>query len=75
MEIKDIKITDIAEFDAVDVIEILVNKGDEITLDQPLVTVESDKAMMDYPSPYAGIVENIVVSEGDKISEGDVLLS
>ncbi len=75
METKEIKISDIADFDAVDVIEILVKKGDEITLEQPLVTVESDKAMMDYPSPSAGIVENIVVSEGDKISEGDTLLT
>ena len=74
MEIKEIKISDIADFDAVDVIEILVKKGDEITLDQPLVTVESDKAMMDYPSPSSGVVENIVVSEGDKINEGDTLL-
>ncbi len=75
MEIKEIKISDIADFDAVDVIEILVKKGDEISLDQPLVTVESEKAMMDYPSPSAGIVENIVVSEGDKISEGDTLIT
>ena len=75
MTIKNIKISDIADFDAVDVIEILVKKGDAVALDQPLVTVESEKAMMDYPSPYAGVVENIVVKEGDKLKEGDILLA
>ena len=74
MEIKDIKISDIAEFDSVDVIEILVKVGDEISSDQPLLTVESEKAMMDYPSPLAGVVEEIIVQEGSQVSEGDVLL-
>ena len=74
MEIKDIKISDIEEFDSVDVIEVLVKEGDEISVDQPLITVESEKAMMDYPSPHAGVVEEIIVQEGNKVSEGDVLL-
>ena len=74
VEIKDIKISDIAEFDSVDVIEILVKVGDEISIDQPLITVESEKAMMDYPSPHAGVVEEIIVQEGNNVSEGDVLL-
>ena len=74
MEIKDIKISDIEEFDSVDVVEILVKVGDKISIDQPLITVESEKAMMDYPSPHAGVVEEIIVQEGNKVSEGDVLL-
>ena len=74
MEIKDIKISDIEEFDSVDVVEILVKVGDEISIDQPLITVESEKAMMDYPSPHAGVVEEVIVQEGNKVSEGDVLL-
>ena len=74
VEVKEIKISDIEEFDSVDVIEVLVKVGDEISIDQPLITVESEKAMMDYPSPHAGVVEEIIVREGNKVSEGDVLL-
>ena len=61
-------------FDNVPIIEINVSEGDEIEVDDPLVTVESDKATMEIPSPYAGKVGKILVSEGDKISEGHDLL-
>lgn len=61
-------------FENVPVIEINVSEGDSIGLDDPLVTVESDKATMEIPSPYQGKVEKILVSEGDKLSEGDQLL-
>ncbi|WP_372971424.1 dihydrolipoyllysine-residue acetyltransferase [Marinobacter sp.] len=61
-------------FDDVPVIEINVSEGDEIAVDDPMVTVESDKATMEIPSPYAGKVGKILVSEGDKISEGHELL-
>ena len=61
-------------FDDVPIIEINVSEGDEIEVDDPLVTVESDKATMEIPSPYAGKVGKILVSEGDKISEGHDLL-
>ena len=61
-------------FENVPVIEINVAEGDTIGLDDPLVTVESDKATMEIPSPYQGKVEKILVSEGDKLSEGDQLL-
>ena len=61
-------------FENVPVIEINVSEGDTIGLDDPLVTVESDKATMEIPSPYQGKVEKILVSEGDKLSEGDQLL-
>ena len=74
-DIKNIPITDIAEFDSVDVVEILVKAGDEVTIDQPLVTVESEKAMMDYPSPQAGVVEKVIVQEGGKVEEGDILIT
>lgn len=57
-------------FDNVPIIEINVSEGDEIEADDPLVTVESDKATMEIPSPYAGKIGKILVSEGDKISEG-----
>ena len=74
-DVKNIPITDIEEFDSVDVIETLVKAGDEITVDQPLVTIESEKAMMDYPSPLAGIVEEVIVQNGGKIKEGDILIT
>ena len=74
-DVKTISITDIAEFDSVDVVEILVKKGDEVVIDQPLVTIESDKAMMDYPSPFAGVVEEVIVQGGSKIAEGDSLIT
>ncbi len=74
-DVKNIPITDIAEFDSVDVIEILVKVGDEVAIDQPLVTIESEKAMMDYPSPLAGVVEEVIVQDGEKIKEGGTLIT
>ncbi len=74
-DVKNISITDIAEFDSVELVEVLVKSGDEITIDQPLVTVESEKAMMDYPSPLAGIVEKVLVQAGCMVKEGDVLIT
>ncbi len=74
MSKKNIQITDIADFESVDVVEILVQAGDEIAVDQPLITVESEKAMMDYPSPYAGVVDKVLVEEGNKVSEGDTII-
>jgi pyruvate dehydrogenase E2 component (dihydrolipoamide acetyltransferase) len=61
-------------FEDVPVIEINVSEGDTIEVDDPMVTVESDKATMEIPSPFAGKVGKILVSEGDKLSEGDKVL-
>ncbi|MEQ5835419.1 dihydrolipoyllysine-residue acetyltransferase [Marinobacter sp. NFXS9] len=58
----------------VPVIEVNVSKGDEVAEEDPLVTVESDKATFEIPSPYAGKIDKVLVSEGDKLSEGDDLL-
>lgn len=69
-----VKVPALDGFDNVPVIEINVAEGDTIEADDPLVTVESDKATMEIPSPYAGKVGKILVSEGDKLSEGDELL-
>lgn len=71
----NVKVPDIGGASHVDVIEILVKSGDSITIDTPLITLESDKASMEIPSPYAGIVDKIQVVVGDKISEGDIILS
>ena len=65
-----VKVPALDGFDNVPVIEINVSEGDEVEADDALVTVESDKATMEIPSPYAGKIGKILVSEGDKISEG-----
>ncbi len=70
----EIKVPDIGDFSEVEVIEILVNVGDTIQLEDSLVSVESDKAAMEIPAEQAGIVKEILVSLGDKISQGSPLL-
>ncbi len=69
-----VKVPALDGFENVPVIEINVSEGDSISEDDPLVTVESDKATMEIPSPYSGKVGKILVKEGDKLSEGDDLL-
>ncbi|MCK7546439.1 dihydrolipoyllysine-residue acetyltransferase [Marinobacter koreensis] len=69
-----VKVPSLDGFDNVPVIEINVSEGDTVEAEDGLVTVESDKATMEVPSPYAGKIEKILVKEGDKLSEGDDLL-
>jgi len=71
----DIRIPDIGDFKNVPVIEVLVKPGDEIAVETPLVTLESDKATMEVPSPSAGKVAELKVKIGDKVSEGSVILT
>ena len=70
-----IKVPDIGGAVGVDVIEILVKEGDVILKDTPLITLESDKASMEIPSPMGGVVRSLKIKLGDKLSEGDVILS
>ncbi len=70
----DILVPDIGDFDSVEIIEILVAVGDSIEKEDSLVTLESDKASMDIPSPNAGIVKELCVNVGDSISEGGLIL-
>ena len=71
-DIKDVLVPDLGE-DSVEVIEICVAVGDSVEAEDALVTVESDKASMDIPAPFAGKVSELSVKVGDKISEGDLL--
>ena len=73
---QELKVTvpDIGDFNDVPVIEILVNVGDSVAVEDPLVTLESDKATMDVPSPAAGVVRAIHVKVGDRLSEGSAVL-
>jgi dihydrolipoamide dehydrogenase len=70
----DVTVPDIGDFKEVEVIELMVKPGDTIKADQSLITVESDKASMEIPSSHAGIVKELKVKVGDKISEGSLLL-
>ena len=73
--VEDINVPDIGGFDEVEVIEVLVGVGDKINTDDPLITLESDKASMDIPSPSSGVVKNIKISVGDKVSKGGLILT
>jgi len=72
--IKEVLVPDIGDFKGVDVIEILVKPGDRVEKEGSLVTLESDKATMEIPSPAAGIVSELRVKVGDKVAEGSVIL-
>src|SRR5271165_4396622 len=70
----EVKVPDIGDFKNVEVIELLVAPGDRIKPEQSLITVESDKASMEIPSPMAGVVREVRVKIGDKVSEGSPIL-
>ncbi|MCP1673320.1 dihydrolipoamide dehydrogenase [Natronocella acetinitrilica] len=74
MASKEIKVPDIGDFDAVDIIEVLVAEGDTVEPEQSLITLESDKATMEVPAPEGGKVGKLRVKVGDKVKEGDVIL-
>ena len=72
---KRVLVPDIGDFEGVEVIEILVTPGDRIEVESSLVTLESDKASMEIPSPVAGEVQSVSVKVGDRVSEGSLLLT
>ena len=70
----EVLVPDIGNFDSVDVIEVMVKVGDVIALEDSLITVESDKASMDIPSPIAGTVKTLIVKVGDKVAKDSLLM-
>ena len=68
-------VPDIGEFEKVEIIEILVKVGDQINLNDPVVTIESDKSSVEIPSTISGKINSINVKVGDKVSKGDLLLN
>ena len=72
---KEILVPDIGDFENVEVIEILVKEGDEIKINDPLITLESDKSSVEVPSNQEGIIEKLNVKVGDKVSKGDLIVS
>ena len=73
--VAEVRVPDIGDFKDVPIIEIMVKPGDTITPEQPLVTLESDKASMEVPSPLAGVVAELKVKVGDRVSEGSAILT
>ena len=73
-EVKEVTVPDIGDFSDVPVIEVLVSAGDTVAEEDPLVTLESDKATMDVPAPFAGVVQELRVNVGDKVEQGSPLL-
>jgi len=71
--IVEIRIPDIGDFAEVLVIELLVKRGEEVTLEQSLLTLESDKATLEVPSPFAGRIETLTVAVGDRVSKGSLI--
>lgn len=73
MSEKELLLPDIGDFDSVEIIEMHVVAGDTVKVEDPLLTLESDKATMDIPSPFAGTIKKVNVAVGDKVSEGSKL--
>ena len=69
----ELKVPDIGDFESVDVIEVLVKPGDQVAKEASLITLESDKATMEIPSPHSGVVKELRVKVGDKVSQGSVI--
>ncbi|MEA2184913.1 MAG: dihydrolipoamide dehydrogenase, partial [Solirubrobacteraceae bacterium] len=74
-DVREIVVPDIGDFADVPVIEVLVSAGDEVAPEDPLVTLESDKATMDIPAPFGGTVAEVRVAVGDTVSQGSPILT
>src|SRR6187397_1455491 len=74
MALVEVQVPDIGDFKDVEIIELLVKPGDTVKAEQSLITVESDKASMEIPSSHAGVVKELKVKIGDKVSEGTSVL-
>ena len=74
MSISKVKVPDIGDFKNVEVIEVLCKEGQSVAVEDPLITIESDKATIDVPSPLAGRILSIKIKSGDKVSEGNIIL-
>jgi len=73
-QIIEVRVPDIGDFKDVEIIEVLVKPGDTVETDAGLVTLETDKAAMDVPAPQPGVIKELKIKSGDKVSEGDLLL-
>ena len=71
----EVRVPDLGSFKDVAVIDVLVKPGDSVTIDAPLLTLESDKATMDVPSTAAGVVEKVHAAKGGKVNSGDLVVT
>ena len=72
--VQEVKVPDIGDFKDVEIVEVIAKPGDEVQPEDPLITLESDKASMEVPAPFAGKVTDVKVKPGDRVSEGDLIL-
>jgi pyruvate dehydrogenase E2 component (dihydrolipoamide acetyltransferase) len=70
---KEIRVPDIGDFENVEIIEVLAKQGDTLSPEDPLITLETDKASMDVPAPFGGTLVELKVGKGDRVSKGDVI--
>lgn len=75
LDLKELRITSIEDFDDVEVVEVLVEEGKMVEVDEAIITIESEKSIMDFPSTEKGMVKRILVSKGDTVHEGDLLMT
>ena len=68
-------VPDIGDFEEVEVIEVLAKQGDQLNINDPVITIESDKSSVEIPSTVAGKIETVEVKVGDKVSKGDIILN
>ena len=73
--LKDVLVPDIGDFKNIPVIEVLVKPGDTVKAEDALISLESDKATMEVPAPFAGVVKEMTIKLGDKVSQGTAILS
>ena len=73
VEIREVTLPDIGDFTDVEIIELLASPGDSVEAEQSLLTLESDKATMEIPAPFAGTLKSIDVALGDKVNQGDLI--
>ena len=74
-EIRNVLVPDIGNFKDVSIIEVSVKPGDTVTAEQALISLETDKATIDVPAPFAGVVKEVKVKVGDKVSEGALIVT
>jgi pyruvate dehydrogenase E2 component (dihydrolipoamide acetyltransferase) len=75
MSYKEIKVPNIGEFKDVEVIEVLVSNGQSVSKNDPLITIESDKSSVEIPTSFDGKVKSVKIKVGDRVSEGDLILT
>ena len=73
MSIIEVRVPDLGDAKGVNVVDVLVKKGSEVRIDDPLITLESEKASMDVPSPVSGVVDSIEIKKGDEVSAGALI--